>query len=186
MNLSPQDAAAALAEVEDARRTMRRAIRAHRGHFYLWIWGATWIAMPLTAHFLGDYAVRYFGLICVPGTIASIAVGLIQRRQVSAPGSQRLFGVLAAIFGFAALFPFVLHSHADARACYAYACLAAMQGYVVIGLWTDTYLFWLGLFVTAMILIGYFLLPGIFWVWMAVCGGGPLFLTGFYVRHFWR
>ena len=186
MDLTPQDAARTLAEVEQARTAMRRAIRAHRGHFYLWIWGATWIAMPLTAHFLGDNAVRYFGLICVPGTSASIAVGLAQRRQVSGAGSQRLFGVLAAILGFAALFPFVLHGQTDARGYYAYACLAAMQGYVVVGLWADTYLFWLGLFVTAMILVGLFLLPGIFWLWMAACAGGPLLLTGFYVRHFWR
>ena len=39
---------------------------------------------------------------------------------------------------------------------------------------------------TAIILAGVFLFPGIFWLWMAVFGGGALIASGFYVRHFWR
>ena len=186
MNLSPDDAAAALAEIEQARTAMRRAIRAHRGHYYLWIWGIAWIAMPLTAYFGGDAAVRYFGWINVPAILASITVGMMQHRQIATPGRGRVLGALAAILLFAAIFPFVLQGRSDPRACYAYVCLVCMQCYVVVGIWSDNYLLWLGLFVAAMILIGFLLLPGIFWLWMAICAGGPLFLTGFYVRHFWR
>ena len=122
----------------------------------------------------------------MPGAIASVVVGLVQRRQIMVPGGLRVLGVMAAMFLFAALFPFVLHGPSDARAYYAYACLVCMQGYVVTGVWTDSYLFWLGLLVTALIMVGFFLLPGIFWLWMAACTGGSLVLTGFYVRHFWR
>jgi hypothetical protein len=186
MKLSPQDAATALAEVDLARTAMRHVIREHRGHYYLWIWGATWIAMPLTAYFAGDGAVRYFALICLPGILASVAVSLVQRRQISSPDSFRPFGVMAGILLFAVIFPFVLHGRPDPRAYYAYACLACMQAYVVMGLWVDRYLLWLGLFVAAMILVGFFLLPGIFWLWMALFAGGPLVLTGFYIRHCWR
>jgi hypothetical protein len=186
MNLSPQEAAAALAEVDQARTAMRRAIRDHRGHYYLWIWGATWIAMPLTAHFFGDVAVRYFAWLCLPGAVASVAVGLRQRGQIVNPALPRLFGAYAAVLVFAAIFPFVLQGRPEARTYYAYACLACMQGYVIIGLWTDRCLLWLGLFVTAMILVGFFLLPGVFWLWMAACTGAPLVLTGFYIRHRWR
>ena len=62
----------------------------------------------------------------------------------------------------------------------------AMQAYVVAGLWTDTYLLWAGLLVTVLVLAGVVLFPAIFWIWMAVCGGGTLIATGFYVRHGWR
>ena len=186
MQLSSRDAAAALAEIDQARTAMRRAIRTHRGHYYLWIWGVTWIAMSLTAYFLGDSAARYFALICVPGVLASVAVGRFQRRQVAIPGSPRVLGVIGALLVFGALFPFVLHGPSDSRAYFAYSCLICMQAYVVIGLWTDTYLLWLGLVVAGLIMIGFFLPPGIFWLWMAVCAGGPLMLTGFYVRHFWH
>ena len=73
--LTPEQAAAALADVEQARLAMRRAIRDHRGHYHLWIWGGTWVAMPLTAHFGGDHAARYFLWICAVGAVLSIITG---------------------------------------------------------------------------------------------------------------
>ena len=63
--------------------------------------------------------------------------------------------------------------------------LVAMQAYVVAGLWIDSYLLWLGIAVTVLILLGLFLFPAVFWLWMAIFGGGSLIATGFYVRHFW-
>jgi hypothetical protein len=185
-NLSPQEAGALLADIETARGQMRRVIREHRGHYYLWIWGAAWIAMPLTAQLGGDHAAHFFPWICGLGGILSVLVGISQNRQIRRPTSGRLVAVMVAIWGFAALFPFVLRAPPDVRTLYAYGCLIAMQTYVVAGLWTDTYLLWIGLTVTALILAGVFLFPTLFWIWMAVFGGGTLLLTGFYVRHFWR
>ena len=175
-----------LADIEDARASMRRAIRDHRGHLHLWIWGGTWIAMPLLAHFRGDQAARYFPWICLVGGVLSGAAGFTQSRQIRRPSNGRFIAVMAMVWVFAALFPFVLRAPADPRSIYAYLCLVAMLTYVIAGLWTDTYLLWVGLIVTALVLAGVFLFPGIFWLWMAVFGGGTLVLTGFYVKHFWR
>lgn len=186
MQLNPQEAAAALAQVEDAQATMRRVVRAHRGHYHLWIWGVSWIVMPLGAQFYGDTAVRWFGLICIPCGIASAIVGGTQNRQLRSPVNHRFLCALAALVAFAVAFPFVLHATTEPKSLYAYSCLVVMQGYVVAGLWTDTYLLWVGILVSALVLVGVFLLPGFFWIWMAVFGGGTLIATGFYVRHFWR
>ena len=186
MQLSAPEAAAALDAVEDARTAMRHAIRAHRGHFHLWIWGAAWVAMPLVAHFGGERAARYFPWIALVAGVASTLVGFAQSRQIRAPINRRFLGVIAAIAAFAVLFPFVLQVRADVRGIYAYICLVAMQAYVIAGLWTDSYLLWLGMIVSALVVVGLFVFPGIFWLWMAVCGGGTLIGSGFYVRHFWR
>lgn len=186
MQLSPQEAAAALAEVERARATMRHTIRAHRGHLHLWIWGLAWIVMPLLAYFGGDAASRYFPVVCLLGGIASAVAGFSQGRQIKAPIDRRFFGMLAALFLFAVIYPLILHARLDAKAAYAYIALVVMQGYVIGGLWTDTYLLWVGLLITALILIGVFFFPAVFWLWMAVFGGGTLLVTGFYVRNFWR
>lgn len=188
MQLSAQEAAAALADVETARLAMRHAIRAHRGHYHLWIWGATWVAMPLAAHFAGERAFRYFFMIILPAAILSGWVGFSQSRQVRLPSNAnlRIFGVIAALLVFGALFPFVLHARPESKALYAYNCLIAMQVYVITGLWADNYLLWLGLAITALILLGLFVFPAVFWIWMAVFGGGSLIGTGFYVRHYWR
>lgn len=186
MALSPQEAGALLADIESARAAMRHAIRAHRGHYHLWIWGGAWIAMPLSAHFGGEYAARFFPWICVAGGILSFLAGFTQKQQVRRPANGRFVAVMLTIWLFAVVFPIVLRAPLDARTYYAYCCLVAMQTYVVAGIWTDTYLLWVGLLVTALILIGLFLFPALFWIWMAVFGGGTLVLTGFYVRHFWR
>ena len=185
-SLSQKEAAAALAEVDQARLAMRQAIRNHRGHQHLWIWGAVWIAMPLTAYFGGDHAARYFIWICLAGGLLSAAAGFALSRQVRRPVNGRLIGMFLAVWGFAAAFPFVLQVSGDVRSLYAYLCLVAMMTYVIAGLWTDTYLLWVGLAVAALILVGYFLFPSLFWLWMAVFGGGSLVLTGFYIRSCWR
>jgi hypothetical protein len=186
MQLSAQEAAAALADVERARGTMRQAIRAHRGHWHLWIWGVVWMAMPLLAHFQGDGAARYFFAFVIVGSLLSTWVGRSQSQRVRMPVNLRFVGVIASLVIFAAMFPFVLHARADAKSLYAYTCLISMQAYVIAGLWTDSYLLWLGLAITALVLLGFFAFPGIFWLWMAIFGGGALVGTGFYIRHFWR
>jgi hypothetical protein len=186
MKVSPEEAAAALAEIERTRTTMRQAVRAHRGHYHLWIWGAAWIAMPLLAHFRGDDAARSFPLVCLAGAIASVVTGVTQTRQIRAKVNPRFFMMLVALVGFAAIFPFVLQVRAEVKSLYAYLSLVSMQGYVIAGLWTDTYLLWIGLLVSALLLVGIFVFPSLFWLWMAVFGGGTLVATGFYVRHSWH
>lgn len=184
--LSPQEAGALLADIDAARATMRHVIREHRGHYHLWIWGAAWVAMPLTAHFGGDNAARFFPWICAAGGLLSFFTGFTQSRQIRRPANGRFVAVIVTVWVFAALFPFVLRAPFDSRTLYAFLCLVAMQSYVIAGLWTDSYLLWVGIIVSVLVLAGVFLFPGIFWLWMAACGGGSLILTGFYIRHYWR
>src|SRR5437868_5141081 len=96
--ISPQEAGMLLADIENARTTMRRAVREHRGHYYLWIWGAAWIAMPLTAQFGGDHAARFFPLICIPPGILSCWVGFAQGRQIRRPANTRFVTALLMIW----------------------------------------------------------------------------------------
>lgn len=184
--ISPHEAAAALAEVDRARSAMRRAIRDHRGHFHLWIWGLAWVVMPLMAQVYGDLAARWFWVPCVVAGVASASVGLVQRQQVRERMNLRFLGAMAALIAFAVIFLFVLQPQLSIKSLYTYECLVVLQAYVIAGLWTDTYLLWLGIAVTALVLVGFFFLPGIFWLWMALFGGGSLIATGFYVRYFWR
>ena len=186
MNINTSEAARALAEIEQTRAAMRQAVRSHRGHYHLWIWGAAWIAMPLYAQLVGDDHARQLGLFCLPAAGLSALVGHAQSRQIRLPVDTRLLGVIAALVCFALIFPVVLGARPALRSLYAYTCLIVMQAYVVAGLWTDSYLLWIGIIVSALILVGLFLFPAVFWIWMAVFGGGSLVATGFYVRYFWR
>ena len=94
--------------------------------------------------------------------------------------------MLAAVILFSALWPLVLRAPVNDQAIFAYIGLVAMLCYIIAGIWFDTYLVWLGLVMTALILVGLFLFSSIFWWWIAIFGGGTLIVTGFYIRYFWR
>jgi hypothetical protein len=61
-----------------------------------------------------------------------------------------------------------------------------MFAYVVMGLWLDHFMIWIGLAITGLTVLGLFLAPAWFWIWMAVMGGGSLVSTGFLIRNRWR
>jgi hypothetical protein len=186
MQLSPEEAARALAAIETSRATMRSAIRAYRGHAHLWLWGIIWIAMAMLAQFHGPAGIRLFPWLVGAGIALSMVLGSVQGNRVRAPVDKRFLGVLAAVLVFAAIVPVVLRAPANNQAIFAYCGLVAMLCYVIAGLWFDTYLLWLGLVITALILVGLFCFPAIFWWWIAIFGGGTLIVTGFYIRYFWR
>jgi len=186
MQLSSEEAARALAAIEASRETMRSAIRAHRGHYHLWLWGLVWIAMAMLAEFGGLAGIRLFRWVSVAGIAGSVLIGLLQSREIRSPLDKRFFGVLVAVVFFAALGPLVLRASPDNQGVFAYCGLVAMLCDVIAGLWFDTYLLWLGLVVAALILVGLFCFHSLFWWWIAIFGGGSMIVTGFYIRYFWR
>jgi len=70
----------------------------------------------------------------------------------------------------------------------AFAAYLPMFAYIIMGLWMDRFLLWLGVVVTLLIIAGFFLFHfhPLFWLWMAVLGGGTLAGTGFYIQIRWR
>jgi hypothetical protein len=44
---------------------------------------------------------------------------------------------------------------------------------------------WPGLIIIALVLTGYFLLPDIFYLWIAILGGGGMIALGVYIRSRW-
>jgi hypothetical protein len=66
-----------------------------------------------------------------------------------------------------------------------YIILFVMTGWVAMSLLLSFGSVWPGLIITALALIGYFLLPGIFYLWMAVLGGGGMIALGLYIRSRW-
>jgi hypothetical protein len=186
--VSPDDATRALREIDDSRAAMRRAIRAHRGHLHLWLWGSIWIAMALTMHGSGERGSRWLPVFVLPGVIASVAIGIYQARQIRVPIDRRFVGALLCVVGFGvvwgAIFGVFRPPVEDVR-LFAFIALLVMQLYVLAGIWFDNYLLAIGLLVSVLILVGLFVVPEIFWLWFAIFCGGPVLLSGFLVR-FWR
>lgn len=187
MDVSKEEAAAALAAIQQANQSARSAFRAHHGHLHLWIWGSVWTAMALCAHFRGEPGIKLFPWLSAGGFVASMLVGRFQNSQVRSPIDRRFFGALAGLLGFAVLVPFVLRPQlVTPELVFAYIGLVVSQSYVLAGVWFDTYMAWFGVLVAALILVGLFVFSAHFWLWIAVATGGAFLVTGFYVRYFWR
>jgi hypothetical protein len=187
MDVSKDEAAAALASVRATSLAARSVFRAHHGHYHLWLWGVVWIIMALLAHLRGIAGVRMFPWISAAGMVASFLIGFFQSGQVRSPGNPRFFGALATLIGFAVVVPFALGLKSiSPEACFAYIALIVAQAYVLAGLWFDTYMVWFGLLLAVLVLLGLLVFTSIFWIWIAVFAGGAYLATGFYVRYFWR
>ena len=191
MNISPDEAAKALQEIETSREAMRRAIRTHRGHVYLWIWGGAWVAMSLVNWAYDQGALRANFWISGAGLVATLLIGYVQGRQIRSKVDRRFIGVCATLlmFGYF-VWPLLLgdlrsydfHSY---KAAYAYFTVLWMQLYTVAGIWFANFWFWIGLAVTALTVATLLLLPALFWA-VTLLLGLVLLGSGFYVRYGWR
>jgi hypothetical protein len=186
VNVTPEEAARALRDVETSREAMRSAIQAYRGHLYLWLWGLIWITTSLLNWRDGTRFQVASGWLSMAGAAASVLIAVIQGNRVRNRVNGRFLGVCMAIllFGFVA-WPIVLGPPRGYRSAFGLGTLVWMQVYVVAGLWFDNYLLWLGAAVTAVILAGFVFLPTWFWG-CTLLAGLMLVGTGFYVRHAWR
>jgi hypothetical protein len=186
MDISSEEAAKALEAVESSKLAMRRAIMNSRGPAQLWIWGIAWMAMAVIR---GLNHPRFWVAILwvsVAGMIVSVAVGIFQSGRFRAKVDKRFMGVCATllIFGYG-IWPrfFALYRNYDTA--YAYQVILWMQLYIVGGIWFDTFLLWVGLLITAIIMTGFLFFPGLFWL-SAFLSGVVLFCSGFYIQKCWR
>lgn len=187
MNLTKEEAAAALAAIDRSREVTRRAFRAHHGHYYLWLWGLIWIAMALIAQFTGPAGMqRHSFWLCGVGGLVSFLIGWRQSGEVRAPVDRRFLGVLIVVIFFSLLWLAILRPVPTTERLFVFLSLICAQVYIIAGIWFDSYLAWLGFILAVLLMVGFFFFLPIFWIWIAVCGGGSLILGGFYVRYFWR
>jgi hypothetical protein len=185
MNISPEEAARALGDIEASRAAMRTAIRSYRGHYHLWLWGGIWVAIALRAEFHALPGLRVDHWLSLAGIATTALIILGQKAQIRSTGHSRFLWMLATIIVFAYIWPLVLGQPANHKSSFAYGALVPMFCFIVAGIWFDSYLLWVGLVISALILAGLFFFPAIFW-WVGVFCGGALIGTGFYVRFFWR
>jgi hypothetical protein len=191
MNISPEEAAAALVDIEASRSAMRRAIMTHRGHLYLWLWGGIWIAMSALNWRYETGALHAIWWLSGGGLVATFVIATIQGRQIRSTIDKRFLGVCAVLLLFGYLvWPFLLgdlHSLAfrSYKGSYGYFTVLWMQLYMVAGIWFANFWFWIGLAVSLSVIATLLFAPALFWG-VTLLFGLVLVGSGFYMRHLWR
>jgi len=189
MNISPTEAEEALAAIQAMMQKTRRAISSSGAYRFLIVWGVVWLLGFLGAQFLPQYIAVYTWMVLdILGGILSAIIGIRMNRGVRSPSSSSS-GKRIAIF-WMLLFLYCVASiavswPADGKQLAMFIILFVMVGWLAMGLLLSFTSIWPAVIITALALVGYFLLPGIFNLWMAILGGGGMIVLGLYIRSRW-
>lgn len=184
MNISPEEAQEAL---DNIRQTTTKAHGiSHFWAYYTLLWGIIWFAGFLASQWQPSYIGWIWGALVVIGMVGSALPGMTQGgRMRSAPGSRTaLIGTQPGIFngvlyGFAILwliiFPLTPHQIAMLWVT------IVMFSTIIAGAWMRLpFSIGLGVGITALSVLGYYLLPSYFYLWEAVFAGLPLVAVSVY------
>ncbi len=182
MGLSPQDALAALNDVEaaDARARASQANRAGAPHLLLW--GAIWAVGYVLSGLLPDGQIGWMWLGL---SLAGLAGTFLLPRRTS-PGRAFRGSTVAmttmAIGAFIGATYWVMQP--TQRAQYlVYPALMVGLVYTLMGSIRRTRIMWVGMAVFVLSVIGYAVLKPVLPFWLAGVGGGGLILGGLWMRQ---
>lgn len=189
MNISHNEAEEALVAIQSMAQKTRKSIASGGTYITLIVTGIVWLVGFLCTQFLLGNLVGYiWGGLSVLGTMAGFILGSRMGKRVRSPeavpmmkrvGIFWLLLVLFAVTTIAAARP------ADGKQATLLIILFIMLGQMAMGLLVSFSNVWWSLLVAALALVGYFLFPDIFYLWMAVLGGGGMIALGLYIRFRW-
>lgn len=192
MNVSREDARESLTMIKATSDHTRKVVAASYASGLLILWGLIWVVGFISVHFYPRRAGYIFNTLNAIGIVGTILICRKWPHKVATktPASQnilwRLWGFGILLFVFASIWLRLLTPFKGIQLS-AFSCTVAMFGGIVIGLWFGSYfMVWLGLIVTGLTLLGYYVFPGHFYLWMSPMGGGALLATGIYIRVRWR
>jgi len=189
MDITPKEAEEALEAIQVMVRKTRHSISSSGAYMFLIVWGVIWLLGFLGSQFLPVAIGGYSWIILdVLGGILSAVIGIRMGRSVrsSAPTASGkrigIFWLLLFVYGMATV---AVSWPADGKQLSMYIILIVMVGWMAMGLLLSFTNILPGLLITALALISYFLLPDIFYLVMAILGGGGMIVLGLYIRNRW-
>lgn len=191
--VTQEEARKALADIDQVARQIRHAVAGSQMGTNLVIWGAVWIVgFALSALSRWDMGWIWWSLVALGMGLSALG-GFRQHREgrIQSAQAHQLMRQLALFWLAVITYAMVLALRIPLRngldQLVLIVCLV-MLAYVVMGIWLRSPLLAaIGLTVTVAALVGRsFLPPRAFLLWMAVFGGGGLFVPGLYVKLRWK
>ena len=189
MNISPTEAEESLADIQRVSQKTRHSIASGGTYIFLILTGIIWLVGFLSSQFLPVEIVGYIWAgMSLFGMALSIPLGIRMGKRVRSP-SIAIYGKRIVIFWLLLVFfciaVIAITRPADGKQITMIIILFIMIGQLAMGLLLSFSSTWWALPITALALVGYFLLPGIFYLWMAILGGGGMIALALYIRSRW-
>jgi hypothetical protein len=189
MNISPNEAEEALAAIQAVAKKTRQSISSGGTYITLIVTGIVWLIGFLCTQFLPKELVGYiWGGLSVMGGIVATILGIRRGRRVRSPSTIPMVKRVILFWLFLVLFAIATIAVAQPKEGIQATMLVIMfilLGQMAMGMLFSFSTVWWTLPITALALIGYFLLAGIFYLWMAFLGGGGMIALGLYIRLRW-
>ncbi len=189
MNISPIEAEESLAAIQAMVHKTRRAISSSGAYLFLIIWGCVWLVGFLGSQFLPTPFNGWLWLVVdTIGGVLSAFVGIRMGRQVRSPAHSHLgrnIGIFWLLLIVYCVITIAVAWPLNGMQASMFIILFVMVGWLAMSLLYSFTSVWTGLTFTAISLVGYFLLPEYFYLWMAILGGGGMIALGLYIRSRW-
>lgn len=189
MDISPHEAEEALETIRNITQKTRHAIARGGTYITLIVTGVVWLIGFICTQFLPQTVTGYIwaGLSIIGGimgTILGVQMGKRVRSPMTIPTAKRIgmFWLLLALYAVVII---LLAHPVDGKQATLFIILFIMLGQLAMGLLFSFSSFWWALPVSALALVGYLFLPNIFYLWMAILGGGGMIALGVYIRLRW-
>jgi len=189
MNVTPTEAEEALMAIQTMAQKTRKSIASGGTYITLIVTGIVWLVGFLCTQFLPTGIVGYiWGGLSIVGTIVGIVLGSRMGTRLRSPSTIpmiRRVGFFWLLLVFFALAVIAVARPADGKQATTLVILFIMLGQMAMGLLFSFSTIWWTIPITALALIGYFLFSDIFYLWMAILGGGGMIVLGLYIRFRW-
>jgi hypothetical protein len=186
MNVTPDEAAQALAEIREASGRILRLRGYHHSAPYVILWGLVWLAANTATQFWPAYAQYVWRAAIGGGVLISFTMGLLQRRSYkSAPWpaavGRRMAMTIGVMFGLIFCLIAIAQPQSQREANAMISILFPFL-YMCVGIWFGWRVFAIGLITAVAILFGYFNLQQWYDLWMGLFAGGSLIAGGIWLR----
>jgi hypothetical protein len=187
MHITPEEAQAALNDIQDASTKARSVV--NMWAYYMLLWGVVWTIGFLATQFKPQLVTWIWIVMIAIGMVGSAIIGIIQGgRTRPVPGSHAAFigsrlGIFfGVLYGFAILW-LIIFPLTPMQIGMLWITVV-MFGSIIAGSWIHEPLsIVVGVGITFMSIVGYYLLPQYFWIWVAVFAGLPLVgISIYYLR----
>jgi hypothetical protein len=189
MDISPSEAEEALAAIQTIVKKTRRSIANSGAYIFLIIWGIVWLLGFSSSHFLNsEIAGRVWIGLDILGGVLSAVFGSrmnLRVRSLAAISSGKRIAMFWLLLFLYCIIAVGIAWPVDGKQASMFIILFVMVGWIAMGTLLSFASIWWGLIFTGLALIGYFLLPYYFYLWMAILGGGGMIALGLYIRRKW-